>query len=88
MEPDKFAARMRAESSRLYSSLSKGIHHEFVIPPAALYDRATVSSLLADALRLSSHLCMLTHHVAHVPFNLDAVDALASYNEIETIEVT
>ncbi len=87
MEPERFIERMRAESTKLYSSLSKGIHPEFVIPPANLYDRATVASLLSDALRISSHMCLVSHQIAHCPGALDSSDILASYVSLQQIEV-
>jgi len=45
-DPDGFTARMRADAERLFSELSKGIHHEFVIPLTNQYDRGTVLDLL------------------------------------------
>ena len=38
---------MRTEADRLFSELSKGIHHEFVIPLVNQYDAATVDDLLS-----------------------------------------
>jgi len=46
-DPDAFAARMRADADRLFSELSKGVHHEFVIPLTSQYDKETVRDLLA-----------------------------------------
>lgn len=46
-EPDEFTARMRADADRLFSELSKGVHHEFVIPLTNQYDKETVADLLA-----------------------------------------
>jgi len=87
IEPDQFGARMRADFGKLYSALSKGIHHEFVIPPAALYDRNTVVSLLEDALRLTAHMSIVSHSIFHCPFNLTREDALACYIQLQSFEV-
>jgi hypothetical protein len=51
-EPDAFAARARGESERIYSSCSKGVHHEFVIAPGAYYDAITIKSLLQRSFEL------------------------------------
>lgn len=51
-EPENFAARARGESERIYSSCSKGVHHEFVISPGAYYDAVTIKSLLQRAFEL------------------------------------
>ena len=46
IEPEGFWNSMRSQGDRLYSELSKGIHHEFVIPAAVKFDRITVVDLL------------------------------------------
>ena len=45
IEPEVFTVRMRSQADRLFSELSKGIHHELVIPLTQQYDLATVSDL-------------------------------------------
>jgi hypothetical protein len=44
--PEYFAQSMRTKADRLYSELSKGIHHEFVVPPGITFDKITVLDLL------------------------------------------
>jgi hypothetical protein len=46
IDPEAFTTRMRTEADRLFSELSKGVHHEFVIPLVNQYDAATVGDLL------------------------------------------
>ena len=45
VEPEAFTSFMRAEVSKIYSELSKGIHHEFVIPIQYQFDQSTMESL-------------------------------------------
>jgi hypothetical protein len=88
MDPTHFADRMKSEAAKNYSALSKGVHHEFLIPPENLYDRATVCSLLSDALRISSHLALASHMILHCPYCLPLDHAVRRYRSIEEIEVT
>ncbi len=46
IEPPSFTKRNRIEAAKLYSELSKAVHHEFVIPPDAQFDALTVNDLL------------------------------------------
>jgi hypothetical protein len=59
-EPDGFTARMRADAGRLFSELSKGIHHEFVIPATNQYDKETVGDLLARCWEFAATLGITT----------------------------
>lgn len=45
--PEAFTTAMRSNADRVYSELSKGVHHEFVIPAVAQYDEITVKDLVS-----------------------------------------
>ena len=47
IDPIGFTSSNRTEAGKLYSELSKAVHHEFVIPAGAQYDRGTVNVLIA-----------------------------------------
>jgi hypothetical protein len=85
--PEGLVPWLRLDLASVYSSLSKGVHHEFVIPPEKLYDRQTVITYLHDAIRLSSHLGLLSHMVAHCSFVIPRQHALANYNSLQYLEV-
>ena len=84
---DKFAARKRGEMDRMYSSLSKGIHHEFVLPPGVLYDRTTVADLIQKVLQAVAEIGLVSHFVAGVPFAWEAKKALRLFNALEEMEL-
>lgn len=84
---DLFISRKRDEIGRLYSSLSKGIHHEFVMPPGVLYDRSTVVNLILSTVRHVADLGLVSHFIAHASSTLSHEEALATFNRIETVEV-
>ncbi|MCY1033281.1 hypothetical protein OV207_17640 [Corallococcus sp. BB11-1] len=87
LPPDSFVSRKREEIGRLYSALSKGIHHEFVLPPGTLYDRATVVDLVQRVIHLVADVGFVSHFVPHAATLLSPVDAVAALGRIENVEV-
>jgi hypothetical protein len=88
IEPENFTPRLRGECDRTYSSLSKGIHHEFVIPPEKFYSPETVFEFLKDAFRLASHSALVCHAVPTCQFGIPLSEATALYDAIQSIENT
>jgi hypothetical protein len=84
---ETFVARKRTEITHLYTTLSKGVHHEFVMPPGALYDRNTVADLTQRAVHVLADLAFVSHFIPHVPYCLDATDAVKEFRELEVLEV-
>jgi hypothetical protein len=88
IDPSAFVARRRQEIGLLYSSLSKGIHHEFVMPPrVGLYDRNTVKNLLLRTVRVIADLALVSHFITHASFSLASTEAVDTFNRIENFEV-
>jgi hypothetical protein len=87
IDANSFVPRKRDEIARLYSSLSKGIHHEFVMPPGALYDRNTIVDLVQRTVHAIADLGLVSHFIAHASFSLRPDEAVAAFNRIETVEV-
>lgn len=71
--PEGFISRVRQEASRLYSSLSKGVHSELVINSDIIYDRSTVNSLIGDTIKLCGILSLVSHNIdtslCHIEIN-------------------
>lgn len=86
-EPQAFLPRMRSSASRLYSSLSKGVHHEFVVPPAAQYDRVTVANLISQSLQLVSCASLVANQIPHIPFSVTSAEAVALLENIQEMEL-
>jgi len=78
---------MRAEAARLYSALSKGVHHEFVVPPATMYDRPTVRGYLGDVTRVIAQLALVSHMIIHSPYRLDDDRSIALFEIVQRLEV-
>ncbi|MGG1637635.1 hypothetical protein [Paenibacillus sp. NRS-1760] len=82
-DPERFILYLRSESSRIYSSLSKGVHSELVIAEEVVYDKTTVSVLISDTIKLCSVLGYLSHYIDTVICRLPIDNALASFNSID-----
>ena len=82
INPEGFLPRMRTEADRVYSELSKGVHHEFVIPMTAQYDAVTVGDLLSRAWELIGALSVTTCYSPAVK-PLEAGDPLGLYEEAQ-----
>jgi hypothetical protein len=87
LTPARFMARTRTEAGRLFSSLSKGVHSEFVIPQTRLADRDTVLDLLGDVLRIAAELALVSHAIPHLPFSLPREQALEYFETLQELEV-
>lgn len=75
---------LRQRSSSVYSSCSKGIHHEFVIPASSYYDIATLNSLFDDAIGIVSILGLASNASRDVMFSLPLDDAITSFERVQT----
>lgn len=82
-EPEDFIKRIRSNSSRLYSSLSKGIHSELVIKSDIIYDRVTVLELLGDTMKICGILGMVSHMIDSCLGQLYLHQALELYRTVK-----
>lgn len=86
--PEGLPSYILQEIKKLYSSLSKGIHHELVVPSESLLDRDTVVTLLNNTLHIMSTIGLITSIVPHVyngPKN--NVDLVNFFNHAELLEI-
>jgi hypothetical protein len=73
--------------SSLYSELSKGIHHELVIPLSSALDRDTTQQLIQKTVRNIATLGLFVSVVSHAVNKLDIQVAIAAYKEIQEMGV-
>lgn len=73
--------------SSLYSGLSKGIHHELVIPLSSALDRETTQQLIEKTVRNIATLGLFVSVVSHALNKLDIQVAIAAYKEIQEMGV-
>ncbi len=82
INPEGFLTSMRTQADRVYSELSKGVHHEFVIPMTAQYDIITVGDLLSRSWELVGALSVTTCYSPAVK-SLEGADPLDLYEETQ-----
>lgn len=80
-------SRVRGDMTNLYSSLSKGIHHELVIPMTASFDRSTVVELINGAIYNIASLGLITHVVRHSYNSADISSMIDCYDRLQAVEV-
>ena len=75
------------ELSGVYTGLSKGVHHEFVIPLDSAYDLETVKLLIEKTIRNIATLGLFVSVINHTLNKLDIQTAILTYKEIQETEV-
>lgn len=78
IEPEAFVPRMRGDLSRLYSSLSKGVHWDF-FNSAIEYDESSIKVNLQDLFSRVSILGLTSHFIPTAYSSLVAEDAFEIY---------
>lgn len=86
-DSNTLTSRVRGDMANLYSSLSKGIHHELVIPLAASFDRSTVVELINGAIYNIASLGLISHIVRH-SYNSAAIASMIDcFDRLQNMEV-
>ncbi|TKB46777.1 hypothetical protein FCL40_17120 [Ferrimonas sediminicola] len=78
---------IKSKTNRCFSSFSKGIHQELLVPIDSLLDRDTVVGLLNDAFYVLSTLGLIMSHVPYAYNNCNVDDCQQMYSVVEDIEV-
>ena len=84
---ERFYPETLNDISSLYSKLSKGIHHELVIPLSSALDRDTTQQLIEKTVRNIATLGLFVSVVSHALNKLDIQEAIATYKEIQEMGV-
>lgn len=82
-EPHQLVPVMRTHLARLYSSLSKGIHLEFVSPPQDKFDEQTLSVAIEDVIFWSVTMLTLSNFVDHAAYKLPSEKTFTLLTEAE-----
>ncbi|MGB0388662.1 MAG: hypothetical protein ACPGWR_27900 [Ardenticatenaceae bacterium] len=75
----------RTDLNELYSSFSKGLHHEFVIPPKELFDSVTIIRLIKNSFKVMASLGFVMNSISYLPFVIGMDEAIQSYKKIENM---
>lgn len=87
MPPDSIPHYAMNEILRLYSSLSKGIHHELIVPVESLLDRDTIKTLLNETLQVMATVGLMTSFVPHVYNSAEERKLLECFNDSQFLEI-
>lgn len=83
----RLCAELQRDFSSLYSGLSKGVHHELVIPLSSAFDRDTAKDLIWRTIYNVSTLGLIVSVVSYAVNKLDIETAVQAYKEIQEMEI-
>ncbi|MDD5266078.1 MAG: hypothetical protein PHO08_02965 [Methylococcales bacterium] len=83
IDPKGVINSFKTEANKLYSSLSKGIHQEFVVPISLNYDPPTVKELLTETIALVTKMALVSHYIPTIATKLDKDTLLRHLVELE-----
>jgi len=85
--PTSVIPLIHSKINNAYSSLSKGIHHELLVPPQSLLDRDTVKSLLNDTFFVVASMSLLISQVPYSYKKSNLEDSFADYKKSKELEL-
>ncbi|MCP4695504.1 MAG: hypothetical protein GY862_01460 [Gammaproteobacteria bacterium] len=88
MDANGLVERIRTQINSLYSSLSKGIHHELLVPIGSMLDRNAMLSLLDNALFVISTLGLVISRVPHAYHKCPKSESFMYYKKTKELEVS
>lgn len=87
LEAKPLVMRMITQLGGLYSTLSKGIHHELLIPIESVLDRDTVVSRLNETIFVVATLGLIVSYVPHAYARNDRSTNFSLYKSAKELEV-
>ncbi|WP_447527596.1 hypothetical protein [Vreelandella sp. TE19] len=87
LEAKPLVMKMITQLSSLYSTLSKGIHHELLIPIDSVLDRDTVVSRLNETIFVVATLGLIVSFVPHAYARNDVSTNFSLYKSAKELEV-
>lgn len=75
--------RCKSESSRLFSSFSKGVHSESLVEIDVFFDNVTMKDLIASLYKLCATLGLISHFIGYLVPNIPIEMALENFLEVE-----
>jgi hypothetical protein len=87
IDPDSFLPRYKRIAIQTFSRASKGVHHEFVIPPKSYYTKADLTALTGDAIKLCGCLGMLLSFSEHAKRGLPVDQVVDAFEALQTVDI-
>lgn len=79
---------IRSKINTAYSSLSKGIHHELLVPQESILDRDTVISILNETLYIVSSISLLISQIPHAYKKANLEQSFTDYKKSKELELS
>lgn len=86
-DPVGLMADIRTSYSKLFSSLSKGVHHEMIVPAGTVYDKDTVNQLINETLYYVSTLALVAAPISFIYNKMNLDDVYSYYKSVQELEV-
>lgn len=78
-----FVPRFRTTASGVFSRTSKGVHHEYVLPPATYFDESSLRDLLDDTLMTVISFATVANFCEHLCFKVDEPKAFDIFESLQ-----
>lgn len=82
IQVESICQSLRKEAEEIYSSLSKGIHQEFIIPHHISYDTVTVQELLQRTIDLIVKLALISNYIPTAVSSINKIKILSCLDMI------
>jgi len=82
-----FCDNVRTDLRKLYSSFSKGIHHEFVVSTDMTSDYDTIPDMIRDSFYIIASLGLAVNTISHIPFKISFESAINYYENIQRTRI-
>lgn len=79
--------KIKTKINFLYSSLSKGVHHELLVPIESILDRDTVLTLINETIYIVSTLSLLVSQIPHAYKSCPFEKSVQLYKSCKELEV-
>ncbi|PCE68584.1 hypothetical protein B6G00_10005 [Salinivibrio sp. YCSC6] len=86
--PDSTIESIKSKINTAYSSLSKGIHHELLIPQESVLDRDTVISLLNETFYIVASISLLISQIPYAYKKAELEQSFVDYKNSKELELS
>jgi hypothetical protein len=84
VDPPRLVPQFRGTATKIYSTASKGVHHEFVISISSYYDDDTLDQLAEDAIRLVATMALVANFAENIAYALTAARTVSYYKALQS----
>lgn len=83
VDPNSFLPRYRSSASTVFSTSSKGVHHEYVVAPETYFDASTLQVMLDDCLKVVLSFAVIANFCDHYSFRIPENEAYEIFESLQ-----